>query len=65
MWKRYLRIASAVAAFFGAAMISLLYFVALPPFAWLARRAGRRESPGWTPIAAARGDAPERRHSLY
>jgi hypothetical protein len=65
LWKRYLRVASAVAAFVGTAMISLLYFVALPPFAWLARRAGRRESPGWAPIAAGRGDLPDRRHSLY
>jgi len=35
-------------------MLLLLYAVALPPFAWLAKRAERRESPGWISIAAAR-----------
>jgi hypothetical protein len=29
-----------------------MYFVVLPPFAWLAKRAERREPRGWTPIAA-------------
>ena len=28
-----------------------MYFVVLPPFAWLAKRAERREPVGWTPIA--------------
>jgi rubrerythrin len=65
LWKRYLRVAAAIAAFFGAAMISLLYFVVLPPFAWLARRAERREAPGWTPIPPDRRDASDSRHSLY
>jgi len=68
LWKRYLRVAAAIAAFFGAAMISLLYFVVLPPFAWLARRAQRRETQGWTPIPAGRAvstDSPDGRHSLY
>src|SRR5580765_4591246 len=68
LWKRYLRVAAAIAAFFGAAMISLLYFVVLPPFAWLARRAQRRETSGWTPIPAGRAvstDPPDGRHSLY
>jgi rubrerythrin len=68
LWKRYLRLAAAIAAFFGAAMISLLYFVVLPPFAWLARRAQRREPPGWTPIPPGRAvstDSTDGRHSLY
>ena len=68
LWKRYLRVAAAIAAFFGAVMISLLYFVVLPPFAWLARRAQRRETPGWMPIPAGRAvstDSTDRRHSLY
>jgi hypothetical protein len=28
-----------------------VYFVVLAPFAWLAKRAERREPVGWTPIA--------------
>ena len=58
LWKRYLRVAAAIANVFGTAMISLLYFVVLPPFAWLARRDQRRETPGWTPRPANRGDSP-------
>jgi hypothetical protein len=65
LWKRYLRVAAAIAAFFGAVMISLLYFVVLPPFAWLARRAQRRETQGWTPIPSGRRGSPDSRHSLY
>jgi len=38
----------------GGVVLTLLYFVLLPPFAWLARRAERREAPGWTPISADR-----------
>jgi hypothetical protein len=68
LWKRYLRVAAAVATFFGTAMISLLYFVVLPPFAWLAKRAERREVAGWTPIASGRAvstEAGDGRHSQY
>jgi hypothetical protein len=68
LWKRYLRVAAAIAGFFGTAMIALLYFVVLPPFAWIARRAERRETPGWTPIAAGRAvsaDSPDGRYSQY
>src|ERR1700704_948373 len=34
LWKRYLRVAAALANVFGTVMIGLLYFVVLPPFAW-------------------------------
>src|SRR6267154_6389201 len=36
LWKRYLRVAAAVAGVMGAAMLTIVYFVVLPPFAWLA-----------------------------
>ena len=39
LWKRYLRVAAAVAGVIGSAMLTLMYFVVLPPFAWLAKRA--------------------------
>ena len=53
LWNRYLRVAVAVANLFGTAILTIIYFVVLPPFAWLARRADRREVPGWRPIARA------------
>jgi len=53
LWNRYLRIAAAIAGLFGSAALSIMYFILLPPFAWLAKRAERREPAGWTP----RGDA--------
>jgi hypothetical protein len=58
MWKAYLRLAAALAGILGGILLTIQYFVILPPFAWLARRAARREPVGWTPIAA------ERRRSL-
>ena len=51
LWKRYLRLAAAVAGVLGAAILTIVYFVVLAPFAWLAKRAERREPAGWTPIA--------------
>jgi hypothetical protein len=56
LWNRYLRVAAAIASVFGATILTLVYFVLLPPFAWVARRAARRESAGWTPIP--RNDVP-------
>jgi rubrerythrin len=50
LWKRYVRVAAAVAGVIGGAILTILYFVALAPFAWVAKRAQRREPIGWTPI---------------
>lgn len=58
LWKRYVRVAAAIASLFGTAILTIMYFILLPPFAWLARRAERREPPGWQPISGARSDAP-------
>ena len=54
LWKRYLRVAAALANVLGTAFLTLQYFVLVPPFAWLARRAERREAPGWTSVDASR-----------
>jgi hypothetical protein len=51
LWKRYLRLAAVVAGVVGTAMLTIQYFILLPPFAWMARRAERRESSGWVPIS--------------
>jgi hypothetical protein len=51
LWKRYLRVAAAVAGVMGAAVLTVIYFVVLGPFAWVAKRAERREPAGWAPVA--------------
>jgi hypothetical protein len=51
LWKRYLRVAAALAGLGGTAILTIQYFILLPPFAWSAKRAARREQPGWTPIS--------------
>src|SRR5262245_3213050 len=58
LWKAYLRVAAALAGLIGGLLLTIQYFGLLPPFAWLAKRAARREREGWTIIS------PERRDSL-
>lgn len=58
LWKGYLRLASGLAGAIGALILTIQYFILLPPFAWFSKRAVRREVPGWTPIS------PERNCSL-
>jgi hypothetical protein len=58
MWKAYLRLASALAGVIGGILLTICYFVVLPPFAWLAKRAARNENGGWIAVA------PERNNSL-
>jgi rubrerythrin len=58
LWKRYLGVAAAVAGVLGSVILTVLYFVLLAPFAWLAKRAARREPAGWTPIAPAGHGSP-------
>jgi hypothetical protein len=58
LWKGYLRLATALAGLVGTLILTIQYFIVLPPFAWLAKRAARRELPGWSPII------PERNGSL-
>jgi len=48
LWKGYLRVASAVAGLLGTLVLVAQYFLILPIFALLAKRAARRERPGWT-----------------
>jgi len=54
LWKAYLRVMSAIAAVMGTVILTLQYFVLLPPFALLAKRAERREPQGWTPVSPQR-----------
>jgi hypothetical protein len=47
IWTGYLRLAAAIASLFGTTLLLLQYFLFLPPFAWTAKRAARREPEGW------------------
>lgn len=54
LWKAYLRVMSAIAGVMGAVILTLQYFILLPPFAFIAKRAARREPEGWTQAAPER-----------
>jgi len=62
LWKGYLRLATALASVIGTLILTLQYFIVLPPFAWLAKRAKRKESPGWFPIASERNGSLRRQY---
>lgn len=47
LWKAYLRFATALAGLIAGVVLTLQYFLLLPPFAWMAKRAARREKTGW------------------
>jgi hypothetical protein len=57
-WKRYLRLAAAIAGVIGTFILSVQYFILLPPFVWFAKRAAKRERPGWTEIPPNRKSSP-------
>lgn len=52
LWKAYLRVAMAIAGVLGGLLLTIQYFILLPPFAWMAKRAARRESSGWVAVAS-------------
>jgi hypothetical protein len=58
LWNRYLRLAAGVAGLMGHVTLTVMYFVLLPPFAWLAKRASQRDPIGWTPVARDRQASP-------
>jgi len=63
LWKGYLRAASAIAGLLGTIVLLAQYFLVLPVFALLAKRAARRERPGWsTPMRREGPSALERQY---
>jgi rubrerythrin len=54
IWKSYLRIATAVAGAIGTVLLTIQFFVIVPLFALLAKRAATREPRGWHPIPPER-----------
>jgi len=62
VWKQYLRAATAVADLFGTVLLTIQYFTLVPPFAWLARRALRREQLGWVVLPPDKKDSLTRQY---
>jgi hypothetical protein len=62
LWKGYLRLATGLAGMIGSTMLTIQYFILLPPFAWLAKRAERREIPGWTLVSPERSESLDRQY---
>ena len=52
LWKAYLRFAVALAGLIGTVVLTLQYFILLPPFAWISRRAAKREPEGWRMLSS-------------
>jgi hypothetical protein len=62
LWKGYLRLATGLAGMIGSTMLTIQYFILLPPFAWLAKRAERRETHGWTLVSTGRSQLLDRQY---
>jgi hypothetical protein len=62
LWKGYLRLATALAGVLGSILLTIQYFILLPPFAWLAKRSERREHSGWTRVSPERGGLLDREY---
>jgi hypothetical protein len=62
LWKGYLRLATALAGAIGTLILTIQYFIVLPAFAWLAKRAARREHNGWSPISPQRNGSLRRQY---
>jgi hypothetical protein len=62
LWKAYLRVASGFAGIMGSLLLTIQYFVLLPPFAWLAKHAARQERSGWTTVLPEPSDSLDRQY---
>src|SRR5882724_4022334 len=62
LWKAYLRLATSLAGILGSMLLTIQYFVLLPPFAWLAKRAAHRERSGWTMVSPGHSDSLDRQY---
>ncbi len=55
LWKAYLRFAVALAGLIGTVLLALQYFILLPAFALISKRAARRAPQGWVELAPEAG----------
>lgn len=53
LWKAYLRLATGLAGIMATIILTAQYFIILPPFALLAKRAARRQRDGWVVVPPA------------
>jgi hypothetical protein len=51
-----------LAGVIGTLFMTLQYFILMPPFAWLAKRAARQERPGWNSLASDSRDSLTRQY---
>jgi rubrerythrin len=56
LWRAYLRFAIRIASVMSRLLLTLLYFLLLPPFAWDAKRTGKKERTGWHDCRAGARD---------
>jgi rubrerythrin len=62
LWKSYLRLALAISTVISGLLLTILYFSVLPPFAYLAKRAARKEPAGWLPVSPKRNASLDREY---
>jgi hypothetical protein len=62
LWKGYLRLAIALAGVISGLILTILYFTLLAPFAYVAKRAARREPAGWSPVSSERNASLDRQY---
>jgi rubrerythrin len=55
LWKAYLRFAVALGGLLGTLLLALQYFILLPVFALVSKRAARRAPQGWVELAPDAG----------
>jgi hypothetical protein len=55
LWKAYLRFAVALAGLLGTVLLALQYFILLPVFALVSKRAARRAPQGWVELKPEAG----------
>lgn len=62
IWRAWLRLMAALGGLIGGVLMLVQYFIVLPPFAWLARRAMRRTPEGWQAITPPTKDSLHRQY---
>ncbi len=62
VWRAYLRLAAGLAGLLGSIILTLQYFILLPPFAIMAKQAARREVDGWKQVGPGRSGSLERQY---
>src|SRR5437762_5163371 len=62
LWEGHLRLPPALATALADLILTIQHLPVLPPFAWLAKRTARKESPGWFPVSSERNSSLRRQY---